>query len=280
MVLKTLNFRIITIVGMILLTACANNNEMELLGNQLTTNDVASAVLADDILATIDVVLEDDDNDFNLVGKQLSYGKSSIAPCVVRSVETNPIEETKTITLDFGEGCVGKVGRKFAGKIVIIYRKTDTGYSKSVTFVDLLIDDIQLNGTKSVTMVKENVNGNKEFKYTTDVSLIFDSGEKVTLEGTRIREKIEGDATLLRGDDVYLISGNWKFINKNEVVFTGEIIEKLRRSYACKFVISGVTEITKNGDVYSLDFGDGSCDNKAILTNANGESKTISLRGK
>ncbi len=280
MTLKVLNLRILTIIGMVVLASCSNNDGMDAVETDLNTDDVEAVVLADDITSDIDNILEDDDNDFNLLGRGVDASKSSVADCVVRTVEQNPNDNTITITLDFGEGCIGKRGREFKGKIVIVYEKTDTGYSKSVTFEDFSIDGNQLEGSKSVVKIKENENGNKEATHTVDLTMTLSTGEVVSLEGTRIREKIEGDDTFLRGDDVYLISGNWKFVNKNGVEFIGNIIEKLRREYACKYIVSGVTEISKNGNVYTLDFGDGSCDNKATLTNADGESREISLRNK
>ncbi|AUC16215.1 hypothetical protein BTO06_14050 [Tenacibaculum sp. SZ-18] len=280
MILKVFNLRLLAIIGMVVLASCSDGEGIDTTETDLTTDDVEAVVLADDITADIDNILEDDDNDFNLLGKGVDQSKSSVSDCVVRTVEENPNENTVTITLDFGEGCVGKRGREFAGKIIIVYEKTDSGYSKSVTFEELSIDGNQLEGSKSIVKVKENGNGNKEATHTVDLSLTLSSGETVVLEGTRIREKIEGDNTFLRGDDVYSISGSWKFVNKYGIEFTGTITENLRREYACKYIVSGVTEISKNGEVYTLDFGDGSCNNKATLTNANGESMEISLRNK
>lgn len=277
---KFLTLRLFAIVGMIALASCSTNDGMEGLEAELTSNDVETVVLADDITSDIDNILEDDDNDYNLLGKGVDQNRSSVADCVIRTVEQNPNENTVTITLDFGDGCEGPRGRTFKGKIVIVYERTNTGYSKSVSFVDFSIDGNALEGSKSVVKVKENSNGNKEATHTVDLTLTLATGEVVTLEGTRIREKIEGDDTHLRGDDVYLISGNWKFVNRNGVVFTGTIIEKLRREYACRYIVSGVSEISKNGNVYTLDFGDGSCDNKATLTNAEGQSREISLRNR
>ncbi|CAL2090997.1 hypothetical protein [Tenacibaculum sp. 190524A05c] len=280
MTLKDFKLKILTVIGMVVLASCSNNDGMDAVETDLSTDDVEAVVLADDITSDIDNILEDDDTDFNLLGKGIDQSKSSVSDCVVRTVEENPNENTVTITLDFGDGCVGKRGREFKGKIIIVYERTDTGYSKSVTFEEFSVDGNQLEGSKSVVKVKENANGNKEATHTVDLTLTLSTGEVVTLEGTRTREKIEGDDTFLRGDDVYLISGNWKFVNKNGVEFTGNIIEKLRREYACKYIVSGITEISKNGNVYTLDFGDGSCDNKATLTNADGESREISLRNK
>lgn len=273
---KVLRFGFLAIIGCMIFTACSNNDE-NVFDSDLSTADIESVVLTDDITSDIDNILEDDDADFNLLGRGTNQS-SSVADCVVRTVEENPVNQTKTITLDFGDGCVGRRGREFSGKIVIVYERTDIGYSKSVTFDGFSVDGNQIEGAKSVVKVKENGNGNKEATHTIAITVTLFTGEIVSLEGVRIREKIEGDDTANRGDDVYSISGNWKFVNKEGNEFTGNVIENLRREYACKYIVSGVTGISKNGTMYTLDFGDGECDNKATVTNADGETREVSLR--
>lgn len=280
MILKVLRFKFLAIAGMLVFASCSENADTKLVDNTLSSDDVAKLVLVDDINADIDNILEDDDNDFNLSAKGGDQSTSSVAECVVRTVAEDPNNQTKTITLDFGDGCTGKRGREFSGKIIIVYQRTDNGYSKSVTFENFVVDGNKIEGSKAVSKVKENASGNKEATHTVNITISLATGQTVTMEGTRTREKIEGGNTVTRGDDVYLISGNWRFVNKDGETFTGNITEKLRREYACKFIVSGITEISKNGTTYTLNFGDGSCDNKATVTNAAGESREITLRGK
>ncbi|WP_442265245.1 hypothetical protein ACSIGC_13015 [Tenacibaculum sp. ZS6-P6] len=279
MTAKVLKFGLIMLLGTMIFISCSDEEGVTMNDSvELSTEDIQDVVIADDITSDIDNILEDDDIDFNLLSRSAGSSSSSVADCVTRTVEADTTSETLTITLDFGDNCIGPRGKELSGKIVIVYQKTDTGYSKEVSFDNFSVDGNVIEGSKSVVKVKDNGNGNKEATHTVNISVTLATGETVSLEGTRVREKIAGDDTLTRGDDVYLISGNWKFVNKLGNEFTGNITEKLRREYACKFIVSGVTEITKNGVAYTLDFGDGTCDNIATVTNSSGESREIMLR--
>jgi len=65
---------------------------------------------------------------------------------------------------------------------------------------------------------------------------------------------------------------------KNGDVYSSIIIEELRRELACKFIVRGIIEISKPEVSFTLNFGDGSCDDKAALTNSVGEEKEITIK--
>ena len=74
------------------------------------------------------------------------------------------------------------------------------------------------------------------------------------------------------------ISGSWESVNRKGVARASTITTNLRREYACRYIVSGVLEISRDGIKATLDFGDGTCDNKATVTDANGKTKEISLK--
>ncbi|WP_075341724.1 hypothetical protein [Tenacibaculum agarivorans] len=276
---KVLKLAVAMLFGGLLMISCSDEEGTTSV-EDLNTEEIQDAVVLEDITSDLDDFLEYNDFDRNEAAKGIDPSKSSIADCVTRTVEIDEVNQTITVTLDFGEGCVGPRGREFAGKIVIVYTRVDESFSKEVTFDGFSVDGNQIEGSKSVVKVKENAEGNKEKTRSIAITVTLVSGEVVSMEGTRTYEKTEGDETRTKGDDVYLISGNWEFVNKDGETFAGDIKEKLRREFACRYIVSGVTEITKNGEVYTLDFGDGTCDNVATVTNAAGETREISLRKK
>lgn len=263
------------IAGLLLFASCESNDGIDLEANAVTTEEALNVVLADDISTEIDEVIEDDGIDSGFESK--SATPSSNHPgCVVRTSEETATG--KIVTLDFGDGCEGKRGREFAGKIIIEYVKTDSSFSKTVTFENFSVEGNSVEGGKSIVKVKENSNGNPEATFTIDIKITLESGVEITKKGTKVKEKIEGADTDNRGDDVYSISGSWESINKNGVVKTATITTNLRREWACKYIVSGVIELSRDGATATLDFGDGSCDNIATLTNANGDTKEITLK--
>lgn len=263
------------IAGLLLFASCESNDGIDLEANAVTTEEALNVVLADDISTEIDEVIEDDGIESGFESKSATPS-SNHPSCVVRTSEKTATG--KIVTLDFGDGCEGKRGREFAGKIIIEYVKTDSSFSKTVTFENFSVEGNSVEGGKSIVKVKENSNGNPEATFTIDIKITLESGVEITKKGTKVKEKIEGADTDNRGDDVYSISGSWESINKNGVVKTATITTDLRREWACKYIVSGVIELSRDGATATLDFGDGSCDNVATLTNANGDTKEITLK--
>ena len=87
-------------------------------------------------------------------------------------------------------------------------------------------------------------------------------------------ERPPEDVTAMLGEPVKTGGGT---ISVNGVVkFEREIIEPLLIDRACRFILSGVIEITRNDESMIIDFGDGECDNIAVVTK-DGESEEIEL---
>jgi hypothetical protein len=264
------------IITLLSLASCESNNELESdLSSKLNSEEARVVLLSDDLSDDIDNLVEDDAKENGLTTRS-AKNNSNLPSCAERtSIDTS---DGKIVTLDFGDGCVGRRGKEFAGKIIIEYIRTDDDYSKSVTFEDFTIDDNTVEGSKSISKTKANTNGNPQKSHSVDIMVTFTSGEIVSKKGTKVKEKIEGSDTEDRGDDIYSISGNWESVNKEGYVKTAEITTNLTRTYACRYIVSGVVEIVKDGEISTLDFGNGSCDNVATLTDVNGNVEEIILR--
>ena len=268
-------FNVVFLSTIFFLVSCSSNDELNLNSNEeLTVQEVENIIMADDVSSEIEEVLEDDSLDYGLVTR--GSNGSSIADCVTRTVETT--STSVIVTLYFGDGCETKRGKILAGKVIIEYVKTNEGFSKTVSFEGFSVNENQVTGGLSIIRVKENSNGNPQSTITVDVKVTLTTGVEITRKGERVREMIEGAETKDRGDDVFSITGNWESVNRNGVVRKAVVTTNLIRKFACKFIVSGVVEITKKDRVYTLNFGDGECDNKAILTDANGNTKEITLR--
>jgi hypothetical protein len=80
-----------------------------------------------------------------------------------------------------------------------------------------------------------------------------------------------------QNDDVVQITGYTNAETSDGDVYKKEIVEPLIRTRDCRYIVQGTVEITLNGElVSSLDYGDGECNDTAILTQ-NGESTEIDL---
>lgn len=269
----------LSIVGLLVFTSCETNNDT--ISEELTTEEVLNVALADDLSSDVNDVLSDDESESGFSSRTDVASKSVASRKHHPDCAEKTVEETtdgKIVTIDFGTGCEGKRGKVFAGKIIIEYKETTTEKSKTVSFENFTIDENTVEGGKSIVKIEANGNGNPEATHSVDMTITLTTGEVLTKKGTKIREKIEGAGTDDRGDDVYSISGSWESVNKDGVVKNATITTNLRREYACKYIVSGVVEITKDGETSTLDFGDGSCDNVATLTDASGNSEEITLK--
>lgn len=285
--MKTFNFKKVTgfaLVATLILASCTKNDDAVLENETLSESEITQQVVSEEISSEVSNIVDTDELDFNdnygakSTSAKSGTRKSSVASCANRSVEDTA--DGKKVTIDFGDGCKGKRDKVFKGKIVITYVKNDAGFSKSVSFDGFSVDDNTVEGSKLIEKVKENANGNPQSTKTTNITITLTTGEVVTRKGTRVREKIEGSDTRNRGDDVVVITGNWETVNKEGETKKVTITTPLRREFACKYVVSGVVEIVKSGETFTLNYGDGSCDDSATLTNPDGTTEEITLKRK
>jgi hypothetical protein len=166
------------------------------------------------------------------------------------------------------------------GSLILTYEKNSEEHSVTISyqFVDFYRNDLKVEGSNTVVRVRENESGYRQSTLNFDVTLTWPDGEFASRQGTKVREFIEGFDTDNRQDNVFSITGNWTAIFKNGTVLTAEIRIPLRREMTCKYIVSGTIEKSKNGNAFTLDFGDGTCNNKAYITNSNGEVREIQLR--
>ena len=269
------NVYFLSFLGFLALASCESNETNGLLNEELTAEEVLNVVLEDNISSDVEEVIEDDVALGEVAGKGTETANKH-PECVTRTVEETA--DGKIVTIDFGTDCTGKKGRVFKGKIIIEYVKVNGEFSKTVTFENFSINGNSIVGTISVSKVKENENGNPERSYAINLTITLRTGEVIIKKGEKVKEMIEGADTDDRGDDVFLISGFWESVNKAGKIKKITITTSLRREYACKYIVSGVVEITKGEREYTVDFGDGSCDNLVTITDADGNTKEIALK--
>ena len=189
------------------------------------------------------------------------------------------VQNMKTVTLDFGEGCELRNGNFVSGKIIITYERDPEAASKMITysFEDFYFNRKNVEGGGSILRERSNENSNPQSTKTFDVTVTWPDGLFASKVGVKVREMIEGQSTPAWGDNVFLITGNWTFTRRNGIVLSAKIIKELRRELACKFLVSGTIELSKNLDTAILDYGDGECDDLATVSINGGERREIHL---
>jgi hypothetical protein len=185
----------------------------------------------------------------------------------------------KVITIDFGTGCLGKDGKLRKGKIISTYTGPMfiPGNTTTTTFEDYNVDSFKIEGTHTVENTSTSNKKSWAVKVVNGKITNTITGKWRQWDGTREHTQTEGNGTpLYLLDDVYEITGNSNGSNSNGNSWTSTITQPLIRKFTCPWIAKGQVKITRNANNAVLDFGDGSCDNKATIT-INGVSHIISL---
>ncbi|MEM7484955.1 MAG: hypothetical protein AAF348_07075 [Bacteroidota bacterium] len=237
------------------------SDEAEMISEEITT-------ITEDVYATDEISMT----------SKMDYVSDYLPDCV--TITTVVTDTTREKTIDFGEGCELPNGNVLSGIINLSYAKNMEEASKSIalSLENFTFNSVSVEGTANVLRVRSNENGNPQGTTNASFTAVWPEGETASFEGTRTREWIEGFGSGFWADNVYLITGKRTYTGRLGNIFIKEVITPLRRELSCRFIVSGVLEISRNDTTASLDFGDGSCDAKGILTQPDGTANEIFLR--
>lgn len=187
----------------------------------------------------------------------------------------------KTVVIDFGTGCYVR-GHKRSGKIITVYtgKLHIPGSIAKTTFENYRVDSFLIQGTHVFeNSTKPGGNYRRFTRYVYKGKRTNENnGQWTALESVQTDTQFEGNGSPdYPGDDAFSTEGKGEvqFSDGKYWVFT--ILEPLIKRNTCKWIEKGILKAVINKDESILDYGDGTCDNKAILT-FNGESKTIEIR--
>ncbi|MGV3766848.1 MAG: hypothetical protein ACO1NW_12025 [Chitinophagaceae bacterium] len=187
------------------------------------------------------------------------------------------------IVVDFGAGCTGKNGVLRKGKIITTYsnRLTVNGATAVTTFEGYSVNGVKLEGTHTIQQLG-NINDTLKFGLKIENAVVTkENGEAAAWQSTKTLTQIGGNSTLyIPGDDVFSLTGQSNgtvTLSGNEYSWSKRVINPLVKANICRYIQSGSVGISRNGRENTIDFGDGTCDNKATIT-VNGISVTITLR--
>jgi len=209
------------------------------------------------------------------------HPKDACGPSVSGSFNLNQSDRdsiiyTGTLVIDYGDGSAcedstrvrkGKITDDF---IFTISRKS--GHlkiysSQTLTFEGFQKDSTTINGT----VVTTSATGIPTTIDAEDIRITFADGTSATWNGTLTYTYDKGESDKWKDNTIH-VTGSWTGTNREGVAYTADITDDLVFSYWCdkrhRFrPVSGKIEI-KVGDVTStVDYGDGTCDNKYTITN-------------
>jgi len=271
------NLRILFTVILVILAAHACEKE------EITTNDdllIEQELVAEQTMFDLDGLVDE------ALGLRLFQLKSATidgyyymnnCPVVTVNLTATP----KVVTIDFGTGCKGKDGKMRSGKILVTSTTLENFNVERVkTFDNFFIEGKKVEGkiTKKISFDREDHTRVANIKE--DVTVTFpDNGGKATRKSDMTREY----QLFILGwtkDNVIKSWGTSEFTRANGIKITKTITESnpLVFKLECHQMVSGVvTFTTSDNRTWSIDYGKGECDNKAVVTK-DGVTKEINLR--
>lgn len=194
---------------------------------------------------------------------------TNTAPCFTVTVVPNiPNVFPKTVTIDFGNGCLGRDGKFRKGKIVSIYTAPMMvpGAKVSTTFIRYEVDSLAIEGTHITENTStSNMQGWKVVVINGKVTNT-NTNRWIKWNSTKEVLQIAGNGTPhLPLDDIYKITGNARSVNSAGHTWAAVVIDPLIKKFTCRWIVQGTVKIVRDGRVAILDYGDGRCDNLAVI---------------
>ncbi len=279
--LKKMNLAGVMLMATLLFISCEKEESPEVI-NEEQTFEVAELQASDESELISEEVLNIGEDVFAThqiaATAKGDYRSDYLPDCVTITTVVTSTSVEKTI--DFGDGCELPNGNILSGIIFLSFEKDMelATHTLALALENFTFNSVAVEGSASVVRMRANENGNPQADASASYSATWPDGSTASFTGNRTREWIEGYGSGFWGDNVILISGKGTFTGKMGNVFVKETISPLRRELACRFIVSGVLEISRNDLTASLDFGDGSCDAKGLLTYPDGETEEIFLR--
>jgi hypothetical protein len=281
---------IISIIGV---TSCSKDINSPTADSIITTNDIAISQKMDNAIDDI-VFIADDQYELSegsLFGKMDGNYHSMLPPCVSVSYAGSTIIQ-RVITITFGTStatCMFR-GRSLKGQLILT-RTLGTTFPKTMTIThnDFYINSNKLEGSASWKreMLGSDATLHPKTTFTmTNMTLTTSTGV-YTRNGERIKEMTAGFLTRLSPtDDVFSTYGTLTTTLADGSTLSSliEPATPLVHKTACSFQqtpmpfpVSGILKLTKNSHFSTIDYGNGQCDNLAMLSIDGGLATLITL---
>ncbi len=228
--------------------------------NEQTVSDGVSATdVYTDVIA--DVLVKTDENSSNKKSFSEDYPIVTLEPT---------IGYPKTLTIDYGTAGCDVNGHTIKGKVIakISDRLRTEGTTVSISFTTFSVDTLTIDGTVALTIDEVDlVNSTIKFSTTfTTCSVTMPSGT-ISLAGSLSYTWNINTLTDYEDDTFDITSGSLTGTNREGKSFTGTVLTTLVYTVQCKTIVSGTLklETSDNNFPATIDFGDGTCDKKAIV---------------
>jgi hypothetical protein len=251
--------------------------------------DVATAIdeielsqqetLAEQALADIDLLVDEALDANFLLLKSSSIDNAYLGECPV--VTVNKTANPQVMTIDFGNGCTGKDGKMRSGKIIVTSTSFNTFPSvRDKSFENFYVDGNKIEGSMTKTINKDQENNIRTAVITENVTITFPEGKGKATRVVNQTRQYQRNKLMNPADNQVTSWGNVEFTRISGVKVTKTVSAEKPMVFkvSCHQIVSGVVNVTTSANrSWTIDYGDGTCDNKATLT-VGDKTKEIKIR--
>ena len=240
----------------------------ELSGNQAVADNLAED--ANDMFMEVAV-------EKNVAGNFAPVTTNNFIPCATVTV-TPASGFPKTIVIDFGTSCTYN-GNTRSGKINIVISDSvrRPGSTAVMTFDNYYKNQYKVEGT--YTWTNTSTVGTRSWKRKTENGKITAPDARYWLHsGMRYITQTAGVGTATIIDDVFSITGDHTVANATGATRVITVLNALQKKVACANIDKGILKVQGPNHYATIDFGDGTCDNLALLSIDGRAPRTIILR--
>lgn len=266
----------------LLITSCKKKQKEE----DTETTSAAENSLASSIDNDMNNIADEAGRTKNISSFKTTESSSIMSSCATLKFDTLVNTNADSITVNYGSSnCVCNDGRSRRGSLLIVYtgKYKDSLTTITITPINYFVNDNKVSGQKTIKNLGHNSAGHLVYEINSNISIVkADNTGTIQWSGTRHREWLTGEGTLIWSDDKYSITGSANGTNANGRSYTSVITpgKPLIRdmSLGCrKHFVSGELQHTPQGKpTRIIDYGNGTCDDKATVT-INNTTYTITL---
>ncbi len=209
------------------------------------------------------------------VAKPESIEKTPCSVIITHDTTSSP----KVLTVDYGStNCDCNDGKRRRGKIITTYTGAYIMPGTVITHStdNYYVNDIKIDGTKTVTNMGLNGSNQPYFNVQIDGLVTLTSGTTVDYTSTRTRTWVSGFSTLMyRLDDEYDITGTANAVYSSGGGYSANTTAPLRIKVGCGFPTQGIIDLTPvSKPTRTINYGNGVCDTQFTVT-VNGNTYTF-----
>ena len=241
-------------------SSCSEDQENPVIDTELTQTELRTILETDAVAASADNILAE------LYGSSQSLSGRNANECY-------EVTYTETGYTAVFNNCVLNGTDNANGTVTVVYGVEPGTASFTATYVDFYVGDVKLNGTRSFTLNGDPNQTTISFAVSSTMTAEFANGSVITEGGSK-------EFTFTFGDNLetstYAIAGSWE-LQVDDDVYVVNITSTLEGNLGCGYLTSGTMTVNKNGLEFSVDFGDGTCDNIATIIYPNNASEDVTL---